>query len=192
MATAEDRDFIARTTRTSQIIIGALAMGLVFFIAIATLVPFQGVGGPPGGPVAPPTPIFTYMAFALGIPGFLFSIIVPKVIATAERRKIARGTWGQPADSQVKASKDFSEGNDTAKLIAVFQTQLIIGAALNEGPAFFALIAYMLERNPLSLGLAVFLILGVAVRFPTQIRVEQWIDNQLQLILQERQFGTGE
>jgi hypothetical protein len=71
----------------------------------------------------------------------------------------------------------------------VYQTSLIIGAALNEGPAFFALIAYMVEGLPAILGVAAFLILGVAARFPTRARLEQWIDAQKELLIQEQQAG---
>ena len=57
-------------------------------------------------------------------------------------------------------------------LPAAFLTQLIIGAAMNEGAAFFALVAYLIEKNPIALGLAVVLIAGVITRFPTAGRVE--------------------
>jgi hypothetical protein len=66
---------------------------------------------------------------------------------------------------------------------------LILGAALNEGPAFLALIAHMVEGNPIALGLGGVLALGVAVRIPTLFRIAQWIEGQIQQVLQERQFG---
>ena len=62
-----------------------------------------------------------------------------------------------------------------------------MGAAINEGLTFFALIAYMIERQPIILGLVVLLILGLATRFPTLGRVRSWIEFQQDRLLQDRQ-----
>ncbi len=164
MSTANDQEFIARTTRTSQFIIGSLTMGLVIFMGLVILVPLEGVGAPPEKAAAPQTPIFTYMALAFGVTGLLVSIVIPKVVATAERRKIAQGSWSPPGQDNYGQAGPSQEipgggGDDTAKLVAVYQTQLIIGAALNEGAGLLAIIAYMLEHNPVDLGLAILLIL---------------------------------
>ena len=53
--------------------------------------------------------------------------------------------------------------------------------------AFFAGIAYMLERNPLALGMALILLAAMAVRFPTRNRVNAWIDQQQSMLQSERQ-----
>jgi len=76
---------------------------------------------------------------------------------------------------------------DVGKLALIYQNQLIVGAALNEGVTFFALIAYMIEGQPVILGLVVLLILGLAARFPTLGRVMGWIESQQDLLLQDRQ-----
>ena len=68
---------------------------------------------------------------------------------------------------------------------------MIVSAACLEGAAFFLLIAYMLERSPWALAAAFALILGVAAHFPTRQRVSDFIQRQMSLIEEERQFGAA-
>jgi hypothetical protein len=57
----------------------------------------------------------------------------------------------------------------------VYQTLLIIACALCEGPGFFCLIAYLVERQPLALGGAAVAAALIAIRFPTTERVRSWV-----------------
>ncbi len=59
-----------------------------------------------------------------------------------------------------------------------FQTSAIIGAALNEGPAFLAGVAYLIEQNPIALGVMLVLVAAMFVRIPTRDSVERWIEQQ--------------
>ena len=72
-------------------------------------------------------------------------------------------------------------------LAQLYQTQLIVGAALLEGAAFFAGIAFMLERDPIAAGMALVLLAVLAARFPTRDRIEAWLEQQLGLLQEERQ-----
>ena len=67
---------------------------------------------------------------------------------------------------------------------------MIVSAAMFEGTAFFLIIAYMLERSPWALAAAIALILGIAADFPTQRRVSDFIERQLSIMEQERQFQS--
>jgi hypothetical protein len=112
-------------------------------------------------------------------------------MVAGERRKIAAGTW-TPASRSRRNDREFADVkalDDETKLAMVYQTQLITAAALTEGPAFFALIVYFLEKSPIALGLALAQIAVLIFRFPTRDKVEQWIDRQGALIQQERQLG---
>jgi hypothetical protein len=62
---------------------------------------------------------------------------------------------------------------------------MIAGAALFEGAAFFLLVAYLVERSPWSLAAAIVMIIGVALHFPTQQRVADWIERQTSLLQEE-------
>jgi hypothetical protein len=75
---------------------------------------------------------------------------------------------------------------DAGSLMAVFQGKIIVGAAMLEGGAFFAAIAYLVEGGPIALALAVVLWLGIAAHFPTLPRVIGWIERQLEWLDQER------
>jgi hypothetical protein len=179
----DDESILDQTTRTTQIIIGALTVGLLAFLVIVLVNPKPPANvrqGPPKMGVAS-VPLFTGIAFVFAAGALTASVVVPKSVVATQRRLIAKGT-GDGVSS--------TSAGDTGKLAQVFSTQLIIGAALNEGAAFFALMAYMFEHNPASLYLAIVLIAGVALRFPTRDRVGQWMDTQLSLLAQERQFGS--
>ena len=150
-------------TRTCQIIVAALIMGVLTFLAMTIFV-IPDLGNP-----APTAPLLTYLAVGLGLAGLVMSYVVPNLVTTNSRRQIARRT---PLAKQ--PGKDISPSPTTPAdklepLSQVYLNQLIIGAALNEGMAFFAAIAYMVERNPIALGVAAVLLGALIVRFPTPI-----------------------
>ncbi len=193
MSRVDDESMLGPQVRTMQIITGALVIGLVSFLGIVLFLPARQKAGPPGPAPNPAQaraqaqPVISYAAVAFAVMALPMSLLVPSVVVKGGRKQIAEGMWTPPA----RGTGTVPPGpfGDTFRLASVYQSALIIGAALNEGPAFFALIAYMIEGLPVILGLAVLLILGVAVRFPTHTRVEQWIDAQKELVIQERQAG---
>jgi hypothetical protein len=56
--------------------------------------------------------------------------------------------------------------------------QLIVGAAISEGLAFFAGVAFFIERSPIALGAALVFVAALIARFPTHRRVQLWIEHQ--------------
>ena len=107
------------------------------------------------------------------------------MVAQQNRRAIAAGTWRR----QFRDAGDPQEAlqTDAGKLAMVYQTQLIIGAALNEGVTFFAAIAYLIGKNPIALGLGILLVGGLIARFPTKDRVALWIDRQQEQLILDKQ-----
>ncbi len=197
MPDMNDPDVLEPITRNCQIIVSALIMGVTIFLLITLFLvptainpgPAPAAGGP-GAPnmpqlAGPGVPLLTYLAVGMGVAGLVLSLIIPIVIVTSARRKIAKGTW-TPMSDPSRSGKIYPAG-DTGKLAVVYQTQLIIGSALCEGMAFFATIAYMLERSPLALSMALFLIASLAVRMPTRNYVNAWIDQQQSMLQTERQ-----
>jgi len=75
---------------------------------------------------------------------------------------------------------------EEGQLLIVYQTATIIGAALCEGPAFFALISAMIDESPLRLAVAGVCLLMVLARFPTVSRVENWLDMQIRAMKEDR------
>lgn len=191
-----DRDPIRGITRTSQIIVGAMFAGLIVFLAVVIALRMTQQGAPPprgeGGPRATP-PILTFCAFALTALALPASVIVPRIVAGSQRRSIVAGTWSlesRPAGRGGDRSSPPGLDGDTRKLALVYQMTLIIGVAFNEGVAFLALIAFLIEGQQPALVLALVLILGVGLRFPTRDRVDQWVGAQLERLVQERQIGA--
>jgi hypothetical protein len=183
MSTIGDQGYIEQVTRNGQIMVGALVAGVLLFLTIAV----------PVGPLAPhEIPFLTYAAVAFTALEVPLSFVVPSVIAKQNRRAIAAGTWTPPAQSGRPAQGQNAEAlkTDAGKLATVYQMQLILGAALTEGAAFFAGVAYLLEKNPIALGLALLLVGGLVARFPTTIRVERWIAEQQERLTLERQAGV--
>ena len=124
-------------------------------------------------------PIITYMAVAFAAISLPLSTIVPLVVTNQQRRAIAAGkSTGGAGSAPGDGDRSAASPTPMTGLPAAYLTQLIIGAAINEGAAFFALVAYLIEKNPIALAVAVVLIAGVATRFPTPGRVERWLEQQ--------------
>jgi hypothetical protein len=189
-----DSHRIAGTTRTLQIIVTALVLGLLSFLVTILFVRVPEPPKPPAGAggtaVAAPSaiaalPVLTVAAFTFSVVLLPLSLLVPRLVVDASRKQITRGAW--TPGRQSGATPGPTPATNVGKLAQVYVTQTIIGAAMNEGPAFFALIAYMLERSPIALGLFVVLLIGVALRFPRRAQVELWIDNQVDRLELDRQ-----
>ena len=215
MSMPNDEDVMNSVTRTIQIIAGSLITGVAVMLGVSVAVA-PIVGAPPGagGAVgagqaldanAGPPPaagsmdlgeILTWAAVAAAAAILPLSFLLPGWITDQNRRSIAAGTWVPPSrvnPNVLNPSAPFgpeSLQSDTGKLAVLYQTQFIVGAALNEGPAFFACIAYMIGKNPIALGLALMLLVALIARFPTRLRVASWIDRQQELLLQERQAAV--
>ena len=113
---------------------------------------------------------------------------MPNFSVNGTRKRIAQGTWQPPVRPGYPPAP--VPPDDAGKLLAVYQTALIIGAALLEGATFFLAIAYFLEGQILSLIVAGVLMGLLVARFPTRSRVAGWIDRELERIDQERQGGS--
>ena len=141
--------------RTMKIITVALIAGVAIFLGIATFI--KSEPDPNAG-----TPMMTYMAagFALinlGVRAVMLTVI-PKNQIQQQRQHIT----------------DSEEGRK--RLAGIYQSRLIIGMALCEGSAFFAIIAWMCESNELALGVILFLVTVMIMSFPFRQRVLDWID----------------
>ena len=156
---------LGQAVRTMQIITGALLMGVVVFGVAATVVGENPAPAAPNQP--PPTPMLTYMAAGFAFIQLGMRAVVPTVMA-------------RNAVAQMQGSLNDSDASKL-RLAGVYQTKMIIGMALCEGAAFFALIAWMAERELIAIGTAAFLVLVMLTAFPTRSRVEGWIRHQLEL-----------
>ncbi len=165
--------------RVMQIIVLAFAMGLLFFLAIVCVVRRGGMRG-----AFDAMPLFTLIGLGLAVMMLVARAIVLQVLTTNARRGILRGA---SAVGREKSSSDLPD-RAAAQLVAVYQTRMIVGLALLEGPGFLLLIVHMIERSPWSLAAAILIIFGIIAHFPTRERVAEWIEQQLSLLQEERQL----
>jgi hypothetical protein len=193
-----DQDTINRVTRQGQIIIAALTAGVLVFVAMA--VPVNpgikpAAPGPAAAGAAPDDRLLdvflsapiTSTAIGFSVMILPLSILVPRIITDRNSRIIAAGTWAPatPCDS-TRGAWAGALTTDTGKIEYTYFNYLIVGAALNEAPAFFAAIAYIVEKKPAALGAALLLATGLLVRLPTQRSLELWIERREQKLHLER------
>ncbi len=69
--------------------------------------------------------------------------------------------------------------NESDALAGLYQTTTIVAAAFLEGAAFMNVVAFLLEGNPISLGLAIGLAMGILAMFPSGQRIATWVEMQL-------------
>jgi hypothetical protein len=161
MSTSNESILTARV-RVMRIIMIAYLTGVTVFAAISLVL---------GNRQAPPAvPVVTYTAIAFGAVLLLASAIVPNIVVTTARRKMNRESPG---------------GIPIERWCDVYQTRLIVGAAMLIGPTFLFLIAYLIESNPLNF-LAIVFIIALLMKFPTRSGIERWIEEQRQLCEQEQ------
>ena len=200
MSTTAEAALINSVARQCQIIAGALITGVLIFYGIALAVdlepgaPAQANAGPgaaaPQHDVPPLKTILTWCAVAIAVVGLPLSFLASRMIASQNRRAIAAGTWALPRRYElVEATFVSAEAtrSDAGKLALGYMLQFLIGAALNEGVAFFAGVAYLIGKDPIALGAGFLLIGALVARFPTAHRLALWIARQEEMLFLERQ-----
>ncbi|HYT93235.1 MAG TPA: hypothetical protein VEL76_31240 [Gemmataceae bacterium] len=174
MSMPDSDAFLLPRLRVMRIVVLALVLGVVAFLVLALIIRAQG------GLAAPPTPFLTYLALGFGGLQIGVSLLFPRFVVTQSRRQLARGQYPATAEASAQAPDDLTS------LCNVFQTQLIIAAALLEGAAFFLLIAYLQEGEVAALGGVAVLLALLLVKFPTRPALESWLTEQQELLNQER------
>jgi hypothetical protein len=156
---------LAQRVMTMRIIVIALLNGILVFVGIAVYTRTTGQMTPPLE-----MPILSHIAFIAAAPMLLAALLVPRLMESAAISKIVKGT-ATPGVGQ---------------LLPIYQTRLIIRSALFEGPAFFALVAFMIEGPWVMLAVAGVMAAGIATGFPTVSGVQAWMEDRREKIAAER------
>jgi hypothetical protein len=172
-------ELISGRLRTTQIVAGGLVAGIVIFLVVVLIVVQQGPA-----PARPAEPIMTYFALAffgtsLGVWSFL-----PAQIARKQVDKIAAATWRPRPQASPGQLPD-----DTSQLLTVFQTKLLVGYGMLEGASSFACVAYLVDRDAVSLGVVAATVLLMLLSFPTRGRLNSWLEQQQSRLDVQRQLG---
>jgi hypothetical protein len=182
------REEVERRVVTPQIIVAALLVASIGFLAVAVVVVHLGI-------VEPDMELAWVMNLVLVlflIGDMIARLIVPGALVAQGRRMIAAGQWSLPEGAgDGDATAFIEETGDAGRLLGLYQTRTIIASALLEGVAFFGIIVYLIAQSMIGLVVAVAMILGLAFHVPTRSGVVHWIEDQLELIEKERQFGSS-
>lgn len=154
-----------------QIIVGALLLGVVTFGLIVVAV----VVGPQQ--LQPRADMMTIMAAAFALVSIGASLLIPQMLVAAARRQIATGKWQPPAPGAMMPPA-LAELGEAGQLVMVYQTAMIVGAALLEGAAFFGIIATMIEKSSLALAVSGVCVVLLLAKMPTIGRLSNWLDAQ--------------
>jgi hypothetical protein len=161
--------------RSLQIIAAVLPAGVLIFLAVVFFLVEQR------GPNAPQDPpVVSIMAIGCFVVAVALRFVVPGVMVGAFRRQLAKGTW-PPASATMPPGL-----TDQDKLLGLYQTQMVVGAALLEGTGFFGCIAYLLQGWATSAAIAGASVLIMLATFPTTQRVRNWLESQLPLLEADR------
>jgi hypothetical protein len=181
ISASADADAVTRPRlRSMQIIAGALLIGVTTFLAIVLYLVLVQNGGrgnlPPNN-----LPIVTFIAAAMIATLGPMSFFVPGIMTQSVLPKIVTGRL-TPAGGNPAAF-----ATDGAKLMALYQTTMIVGYALVEGAAFMGCVAYLLDGHWLALGVVAVAVALMLARFPTEGRVRSWVERQTEALSRLRQ-----
>jgi hypothetical protein len=168
---------LSQQIRVLQIIVFALAMGVIVFAGVAI---GQNLGKPHtlAGKFEP----LNVAMLAFGGVAFVMGIVLPGIMF----RQIQVPTAAQPQFA--------AHGPEVVRVLGVqmrVQTATIIGCALFEGGAFANLVAYMTTQELLHLFVAGVLLLGVLARFPLQGSTRERVERELLRMKEEEGLGGG-
>lgn len=138
----------------------ALIAGCLFFLLIVLLIVPGKLGSWDLGLGKPMTCSALVVAFSI----LVARIIVPGMTTAQMLRRLSR--------------REATREPDWKDLFGVYQTTLIIKAAMLEGATFLLLVTHMQERSPWTLALAVVFLLILLMHMPTPLRVDDWIERQ--------------
>ena len=181
MLTGPQLQYVRSVVRTLQIIVGAMAGGVLMFLAVVLFLVSKNAQPAPAS-----LPVLTYIAVGMSVVIGIAWLIVPGVIVGRMRQSLLNGNssdWGL-----VKNMPNAAELGDVVPLAAIYQTRTVIRAALLEGTAFLACIAYMLEHQAIALAIAGLLLLMILSQIPTVSGLESWLDDELATVQQMRQL----
>lgn len=152
---------------TLRIIVVALSTGVLFFgifAAVQNAAKAQTFG----------TNV-DFMFLTISAPFILAGFIVPRLLPKTA------ATFGQP----------LVEPPEVRAELAIFggiQTATIVGCAIFEGSAFLNLLAYFMRAELVHAAIAGLCWLCIVAHFPTEARIAQRIEDQLQRQVDEQQF----
>ena len=152
-------DNLGGTVLGLKVLVGAMMIGPTIFLAVVFFLDL------PVEESDQPRQIMTMLAAALACVAVVLRFALPTV------KKPTR-------EAVESALKDRNDGRAANLLTEAYRASTIVSVARFEGAALLAGVAYMLERQPLALGLAILMIAAVGSHIPTRDGFVGWLENQ--------------
>lgn len=152
-----------------RLVLGAMAAGSVVFLVVAAVVRETGQIEE-----SETKPMLTYLACGYAALSLVLRMVLPPLVAGAANRRDA----ASPVDVPPRDSGVGDDADDLAPYRGGFTVRTIMSAAIVEGAAFFAVVAYMLEGMAVSLAVAAVMVVVLLAQWPTQRRFESWAARQ--------------
>lgn len=141
-----------------QIIAGALMMGVITFAGVTIVSHFNN---PPPQPAAGNNDsIMLFIAAFFTVGALMGRLVYLKIVDRGMADKI------EDREAEELVPED---------ILSAYQTRLIASLAILEGVAFFCLVAFMTEGRWEAFGIAMFLLLMMAMNFPTENKFRNWV-----------------
>lgn len=149
--------------RTSQIISAALPVGAMTFLLVVL-----GLTVGNGQLLNQSLDVMTLVLLGLTIMVMGSYLFVPA--------NVSKSTALQQFSNVELEKEVVKESSPQIKQLAsIYQTSMIIGSALIEGVAFFAIVVVLLEQSVWALVIASAAILKLFLRIPTESRIQNWM-----------------
>jgi len=165
-------EFINRMLYTARIIFFGLFSGVVTFLAVVYLVLSSQ-------PMLEGEPLVTYIATGVGMLSVVLALVVPRMLGDGIRNKLVRGEEYQWPNPQWAPPEDVGE---VGPLMAHAMLRMIVSVAILEGAAFFNIVAFVLERQTLSLIVTALLLFVMLLKFPKRSWLENWLHDEMRII----------
>jgi hypothetical protein len=109
---------------------------------------------------------------------------MPRLLLVGGRKQISTGTW-RVSTLLPKVAGDLNE--QERMLSELYQTQMIVTAALLEGATFALLVGFFVEGQMFCLVIAGLFLMRIVSLFPSRTKVLGWIESQCNAIEMDRQ-----
>ncbi|MEM9352251.1 MAG: hypothetical protein AAGA92_04490 [Planctomycetota bacterium] len=159
MFSDEEQQKITETTRTTQIIVAALAAGVFSYLCFVLI--------SSDGEKAEDSDLL-YESLTVAAAALLAQPFLPGLITRSGIKSIAQGA-AEPED-QVR------------QICELYTTKTIVGAAPLEGAAFFSIFNYSMSGNGVSLAVAAALLVAFFFHFPIATTVSDWVEKQTRAV----------
>lgn len=172
---AVSEEQVRAQVRTTQIVNGALMLGLLAFLGFVAFARMS----PANKGFLGPNPFDVTSALVLAAVAFTavqvgLSWFVPNVVLAKQQRY----ALDRPAETGHQVEGGPPAQGAVPGILAAYTTRRIVQLGLLEGAAFLNGVVFMLKGNAIALGLAIGLLALMGVGFPTVERVRAWLDRE--------------